>query len=290
MLRTSLVLLTAFAGLAVTAPATPLGGAGHLGASTVSGVILQDSDASRTRTAADRPAITLIDLERRVGGEVAWFASLYSDCQGRVQFSDVPPGDYAVVAYWTQPFVNLASSSGLPRSASYSAEIGFKVEVGKDIDSLVFLVEDVGASAPPPAEDVRRPIPFVGSRSVADFTVPDVPSAPGLTHRILVPRDATHIFLGPLRAPSQTHAFRTDRLSCGEYPVTNGVAEVTPRFSLACPPGARIAIAIFYGDNRVAQAAITEPPIEWRLPQPGEGVRTVSVRIAPPNVGDGGLR
>jgi len=266
---------------------------------TVSGLVLQDADGSRTRSDGDRPAITVVDLERRIGDEVAWFASMYTDRNGRYSFTDVPPGDYAVIAYWPQQFVNPPTR---PQSRVPAAEWGFKVEAGKDAEVPPFLVQDLGTNAPSAAEDRDAlPIPFVGSRSVAGQMIPVVPEAPGLTQRITLPDGAQRLIVSRQRGPSESHVARRDDNRCIDIPVTRTIVEITPRFSVTCPPNIRVSVSVSFGELRegspgfprlapVFQGLTLEPPLEWRLPNPGETLRVLSARVTPPNVGDGGLR
>ena len=265
----------------------------------VYGQVLQDTDGSRTKSDGDRPAITIVDLERRVGEEVAWFVTLYTDRDGRYTFTDVPPGDYAVIASWPQQFV---SPPTRPQSRVPAAEWGFHVQAGTDFEVPPFVVQDLGSNAPSPAEDRDLLlIPFVGSRSVAGQMIPAVPEAPGLTQRITLPEGAQRLIVSRQRGRSESHVARRDDNRCIDIPVTSTIIEITPRFSVTCPPNIRVSLAVSFGELRegppgfpdlapVFHGLTLEPPLEWRLPNPGERTRVLSARVTPPNVGDAGLR
>jgi hypothetical protein len=258
---------------------------------TVSGVVLQDTDRSANRSDGDRPAIAVVDLERRVGDEVAWFVSMYPDRNGRFRFTDVPPGDYAVLAYWPAPFVN---PPGLPQARVPAAEWGFTVGAA-DVEVPPFLATDVGANSPGPAEDRERvPLPYIGEASVADQVIPDVPANPGLTQRVLLPEGARSVIVSRLFSAAESHIGRRNKGLCLELPVVGNSVEITPRFTISCPPGIRVGISVDLGVTRdgvrVLHSMTVEPPLEWRPAGVGEPPRTLVAFVTPPNVGDGGLR
>ena len=75
---------------------------------------------------------------------------------------------------------------------------------------------------------------------------------------------------------------------------------MTPRFSYTCPPGSIIIVTTLPILDTRRNFGPTHPPIDWRLPLPGEGARTVTTiigvgqpsppEVTPPGTGDGGLK
>jgi hypothetical protein len=256
---------------------------------TISGVVLEDTDGDRLIGPADTGVSAVIDLERRIDGEVAWFVSIYADADGRFEFREVEPGDYAVIAYWLRPFITPPESAalGLP-----SAEWGFTVEPGSDVE-LRFLTEPGG---PPQGGDRNPPLP-IRSTSVAGAVVPQIPSEPGLTHHIIFGPEANHVVLRRFFGFDVHPGRRAQDVVCGEVPVRDGIAVLVPRFSITCPPGANVVVDIFNAAGRLIGGGPTHPPIQWRPPASGEAPRTVTTIIgvpaapvSPPTVGSAGLR
>ncbi len=290
----SFLAILAAAAFAAAAPLRPPASA--TAGSTISGVVSEDLDGDRVLGPGDRGAFgPVIDLERRVDGEVAWVVSLYGDGDGRFAFTDVPPGDYVVVAYWLRLFINPPNraGNGLP-----AAEYTLKIEAGRDVGPLTFLVEKGAPSAGPIG--TRSPAFPVGTRSVRDVVLPLIPSEPGLTHRVLLGPAVTEVLLTRVRPLGEGHAGRTEQLVCGRFPVVGDVAVVTPRFSYTCPPGSIIIVTTLPILDTRRNFGPTHPPIDWRLPLPGEGARTVTTiigvgqpsppEVTPPGTGDGGLK
>jgi hypothetical protein len=110
----------------------------------------------------------------------------------------------------------------------------------------------------------------------------------------LLPEGAQRVIVSRLFSAAESHVGRRNKGLCLELPVAGNSVEITPRFSITCPPGIRVGLAVDLGSTRdgvrVTHSMTVDPPLEWRPARTGESPRTLVALVTPPNVGDGGLR
>jgi len=181
--------------------------------------------------------------------------------------SDCPPGMRVVAVLMTGP------NTGIGSSATPSIEWR------------------AGQSGEPPRLVVLRPVPpsdavvGVGPKHLLHIFGPD--GKPAV--------DGTLLIMDPLASTGAGTTFG----ACGERAVENGIVELEPEFTDACPEGSAIGVTILTGPYNGVAAVVT-PAIEWRGAMPNEASIVVEVRplapdtgsttpIRPPDTGSAGL-
>jgi hypothetical protein len=192
-------------------PATPLPGSGD--ASTIVGYIIEDTDGDGLRSMADKGTQTLVQMHRLWEGRIVSGASVFSDENGRFEFTDASEGEYLLWVWWTPGFVTLeggavsAAVEGHPDLLLLGISIGpdkgaaFKyVAVQDELDHVV--VRDAGGAdptlfssltvlvKPKPEGLVPYPVPVgdreppiqIGRASLTQFSMP--PSGTGAGRNI----------------------------------------------------------------------------------------------------------